>query len=72
MGESIFHQNVGIQCRYLINLVRMSRFWNDLHQVAHSQNIGKPNNLITCESKKTRGPQQDTNIRLKLYKSGGD
>jgi hypothetical protein len=39
--------------------VRMTRFWNNIHQVRSSQNIAKPNNLQVFGSITTKGPKQN-------------
>jgi hypothetical protein len=48
--------------KFISNIVRTTRFRNNLHQVrskSQSQNICNPDNLKDFESKKTKGPEHD-------------
>jgi len=46
------------------NLVRTTRFWNNIHRARSKPKIGKPNNLKVIGSRKTKGPNQNSQSRL--------
>jgi hypothetical protein len=44
--------------------MRVTRFWNTLHQVRAKSEDWKANNAKVFDSKKTKGPTQDSQNRL--------
>ena len=51
--------------------MRMTRFWNKLHQYAQNRKIGKPNNFKKKLSNKTKGPKQNNHIQLRSHMHEG-
>ena len=63
---AVYDNNLKIIKPYISNLMRVTRFWNTLHQVRAKSEDWKANNAKVFDSKKTKGPTQDSQNRLCL------
>ena len=61
---AVYDNNLKIIKAYISNLTRVTRFWNTLHQVRAKSEDWKANNAKVFDSKKTKGPTQDSQNRL--------
>jgi hypothetical protein len=56
----------------ILNLVRTTPLYNNLHQVRPKSNISKPNKIFFVGGKETKGHKQDNQTSVKVtYACGG-